>query len=104
MIEFLYFSGCPNADKTLANLRAALQELNINEDILRIKEVNDVETAKNINFPGSPTILINGKDITTGEKPTEFHFACRVYEFNGKRTGIIPKDFIITKLQEGGFL
>jgi len=89
--------------KTLVNLQEALAEIGRNEEII-VREVSEIEIAKTINFPGSPTILINGKDITRGEKPSDFHFACRVYEFDGKRTGIIPKDFIVTQLQKRGFL
>jgi len=104
MIEFLYFKGCPNAEKTLSNLKEALKELNISEKVLSIIEVKDIEMAKKINFSGSPTILVNGKDIYTLEKPKGFNFTCRVYDFEGKKIGIIPKNFIKERLIEGEIL
>lgn len=104
MIEFLYFKGCPNSEETLSNLKEALKELNISEKVLNIIEVNDIEMAKKLNFSGSPTILVNGKDIYTLEKPVGFNFTCRIYDFGGKKIGIIPKDFIKERLIKGGNL
>ena len=100
MIEFQYFNGCPNADGTLQNLHEVMAELGISETHLRFTEVPGLETAKTLNFQGSPTILLNGKDIYTGEKPTGFNYACRIYQFDGKQTGLIPKSIIKEKLDE----
>lgn len=104
MIEFLYFKGCPNSEETLSNLKEALKELNISEKVLNIIEVNDIEMAKKLNFSGSPTILVNGKDIYTLEKPVGFNFTCRIYDFGGKKSGVIPKKFIKERLIEGEIL
>lgn len=100
MIEFQFFLGCPNADKTLQNLREAMVELRITDDNLVITEVPDMESTERMNFQGSPTILINGNDINTGEEPEGFSYVCRLYEFDGERTGVIPKEFIREKLAE----
>lgn len=102
LIEFLYFEGCPNAAETLSNLKKVLKELKINDDKLKIIEVRDIEMAKNLNFSGSPTILVDGKDIYTLKKPEGFNFTCRVYDFGGKKSGIIPEDFIKERLIELG--
>jgi len=103
MIEFQYFNGCPNAEKTLSNLKELIFEGLIREDEIKITEVPDIDSARELNFQGSPTILINGRDIYTEEKPTSFNYSCRVYTINGIRTGVLPKEFIlerIKKLQE----
>ncbi|MEJ5273587.1 MAG: thioredoxin family protein [Spirochaetota bacterium] len=99
-IKFLYFDGCPNSIQTLRNLKEALNEMNISENYLEIIEVNELKLAEKINFSGSPTILLNGKDIYTDEIPVEVNYACRIYEFNGTKTGVIPKDFIKEKLKK----
>jgi hypothetical protein len=48
-------------------------------------------------FQGSPSILVDGVDIYTGVKPEGFSYSCRVYEFDGKQTGVIPREFIRAK-------
>ena len=98
MIEFQFFNGCPNADTTLKNLRAVMQELGIPEHQLRISVVPDVDSAKRLSFQGSPTILVSRKDIYTGMEPTGFSYGCRIYEFDGELTGVIPMEFIREKL------
>jgi len=103
MIEFLYFKGCPNADETLFNLKKAMKELGL-KNVISIIEVNDIEMAKNLNFARSPTILVNRKDIYTFKKPEGFNFACRIYNFGGEKSGIIPKKFIKERLMKGGIL
>lgn len=99
MIEFQYFIGCPHAKDTLRNLREVLTEMGIGEDKLQIINVPSPETAKKIKFQGSPTILVNGIDVYTGVQPEGFSYSCRVYEFKGKRTGVIPREFIGAKLE-----
>lgn len=94
MIEFQYFNGCPNADKTLINLKETLKKDEFKGIILEIIEVPDIDTSKKINFQGSPSILVNGLDIYTGIIPTESSYSCRIYNINGENSGILPRDFI----------
>ena len=37
-------------------------------------------------FPGSPTLLVNGRDVETGS-PSQVGFACRTYVVEGKPLG-----------------
>lgn len=98
MVEFQYFDGCPNADETIANLLELVKDGIISENDITVTVIPDIETAKKLNFLGSPTILINNIDIYTEETPKTFRYSCRIYEFNGKKTGIIPKDFIAKQI------
>ena len=100
MITFQYFEGCPNAQATLDNLREVGEELGIPKTDIELLEVPDPALAERNRFQGSPTILLNGKDITTGEVPSGFSYTCRVYSFDGEVTGVIPKEFIREKLSE----
>ena len=75
-------------------------ELDISEAQLKISVVPDIDTAKRLNFQGSPSILVNRKDIYTSKEPTGFSYACRLYEFDGKQAGVIPLGFIKEKLKE----
>ncbi|MGC9006645.1 MAG: alkylmercury lyase, partial [Sulfurihydrogenibium sp.] len=79
MVEFQYFEGCPNAKQTLENLLSLVKEGFLKEDEIKIVKVDSVEDAQNLNFQGSPSILYNGIDIYTLEKPSGFTYNCRTY-------------------------
>jgi hypothetical protein len=100
VITFQYFDGCPNADVTLENLYRAGEELGIPESEIELVEVPGPSLAEKHRFQGSPTILVDGRDISTGEEPSGFNYTCRVYFFGGVQTGILPKEFIGEKLKE----
>jgi len=99
-VTFQYFKGCPNSAETLKHLEQLAFEQKIKTDELEEIEVPDLDSAEKSLFQGSPTILIDGIDIYTNQKPTGFNYSCRVYDFDGKRTGIIPKEYIEMKLRE----
>ena len=74
-IELVYFDGCPNAEKARANLRevtgaggsgAPWREWNL----------SDAETPERFRRFGSPTILVDGKDVT-GADGGNAAMACR---------------------------
>lgn len=102
LITFQYFDGCPNAQTTLDNLLSVRKELGIPESSIEVVEVPDPAQAEEQEFQGSPTILVDGRDITTGEIPSGFNFTCRVYSFDGQSTGVIPREFIRARLIEWG--
>ncbi|MGC8941237.1 MAG: alkylmercury lyase, partial [Sulfurihydrogenibium sp.] len=77
MVEFQYFEGCPNAKQTLENLLSLVKDGFLKEDEIKIVKVDSVEDAQNLNFQGSPSILYNGIDIYTLEKPSGFTYNCR---------------------------
>lgn len=100
MIEFQYFEGCPNAKESLSILRAFIIGSSIPEDQLKISLIRSADMAQEVNFQGSPTILIDGIDIYTMHKPIGFNYACRLYMVNGKNTGVLPLEFISIRYKE----
>lgn len=98
-IEFLYFSGCPNSEPTLNNLLEAIKELGINIDVQKI-DVETLEKAKEVNFLGSPSIYVDGIDIYTLKKPQEVNYACRTFNIDNKKSGVLSKNFIIDRLKD----
>lgn len=92
-IKFLHFEGCPNSDTLLNNLQLATQQFNKNIELLDII-VDTPELAKKYKFLGSPTILLNGKDIEDLEFGNEPNLSCRIYI-----NGLPSVDFIINKIQ-----
>ena len=77
----------------------SMKEMGFAENDVQIIDVHSPEDAQQIKFQGSPTILANGIDIYTGVQPEGYSYSCRVYEFDGRQTGAIPKEFIREKLE-----
>ena len=100
MITFQYFKDCPHSAETLRNLLELAKDNQIPENEVHVIEVPDPASAEEHQFQGSPTILVDGVDIVTLKKPEGFNYACRIYEFNGTRTGVIPKEYIESRLRE----
>ena len=64
-IQLLWFEDCPNHEQARATLRELLQQRQPDVDVEEI-EVSDPDLADGLQFPGSPTIRINGKDVSRG--------------------------------------
>lgn len=99
-VEFQYFEGCPNATTTLGNLHELVEEGLLAPGELTVTEVSDLELAERIRFQGSPTILVNGVDLYTGKKPETMNYTCRIFQFDGVKTGVINTGFIRTRIAE----
>jgi hypothetical protein len=78
-IEFLYFAACPNAPQALALLREVLRAENIPGEIELIA-VETEEAAQRYGFIGSPTIRVEGVDVSPPSAPTAPSLACRLYQ------------------------
>jgi hypothetical protein len=94
-ITFLSFEGCPNTPAMLESLQKAVNTLDIKSQIERLNiyelaERNDIRAGY-----GSPTILVNGKDLFGAPIPQSSEPTCRFY---GK---VLPgKDDIASSLCE----
>jgi hypothetical protein len=75
-VQLLVFSGCPLAGAARESLRKALAELRITS----YSEVDllDPATPAELRTWGSPTILVDGEDVTGG-RPGD-GIGCRVYQ------------------------
>jgi len=78
-VEFLYFEGCPSYKRAWADLLAVVAENNF-DVVVRPINIDSLEKAEKLIFAGSPTILINGRDLEnySGENI----MACRIYQEN----------------------
>jgi hypothetical protein len=76
-IEVLYVSDCPNHAVALRRVREALSLERVQANLSEVL-VQDTEAARSLQFPGSPTIRVNGRDV---EPSTErsFGLMCRLY-------------------------
>jgi hypothetical protein len=75
-IELLHFEGCPGSAKALSILEEALAEDGISAEVKPVV----IGSEDRFDSPGSPTILVNGKDLLPVEERPDTHEAsCRIY-------------------------
>src|SRR5262249_43848967 len=74
-VEVLYVPGCANYEAAVQRVRKVLAAQGIQADLCEIA-VNSEEQARQLEFPGSPTIRIDGEDI---EPSNNVSLACRLY-------------------------
>lgn len=74
-VTLLYFEGCPSWKTVDHRLRALADELGFD---LAYQRVETPEAAEQWRFHGSPTVLIDGRDVfATGDEPVGL--SCRIY-------------------------
>ncbi|MGB6822743.1 MAG: hypothetical protein WBE21_11740 [Candidatus Acidiferrales bacterium] len=98
-IEVLYFSGCPNFSLAIARVQEALAVANIQAEIREVV-VRDNSDALRLEFPGSPTIRVNGRDVdpsASGEQNVGLQ--CRLYS-GTQNPGAPDREFIVRALRE----
>ena len=92
IVQFLSFPGCPLESRARAELEKALAECGL--DRYDNVDVMAEQTADELKAWGSPTILVNGKDVTG--HPVGDGVGCRVYS-GGK--GVPDAQTIVEFLQ-----
>lgn len=89
MIEFLYWEGCPSHDRALALLVEEMNALGLARDELRTIEVFTHADAEREKFIGSPTIRVDGKDVSD-PGDTQYGLECRLYYHRDGRPSPLP--------------
>jgi hypothetical protein len=101
LVEILYFDGCPNHHPALAMVERVSRELGIEPEI-RLVNVPDDETARQVRFLGSPTIRVDGRDVDpdTAERD-DYGLSCRVFRTD---SGIVgqPEERWVRDALSGG--
>ncbi len=80
-IEVLYVPGCPNFQPAVERIQKVLVSESLRADIERIPVTSEV-AAGALEFPGSPTIRVNGTDVEPNHKNAT-GLACRLYANGG---------------------
>jgi hypothetical protein len=91
-LQFLSMQNCPNVSPVWDSLQSALAELHYNQPIEKL-DVNELSENQDKRAGyGSPTILINGKDLFDSPAPATSNPSCRYYP-NGlpNAAGIIAR-------------
>jgi len=93
-IQFLYYEQCPSHPAAKERLETVMKEEGIKTEIEMI-EIQSLEQVKHSIFPGSPTILINGKDIDPPSPNAISALTCRAYRVEGGRISPLPSKNMI---------
>lgn len=96
-IEFQCFTGCPSHKQALERLKKVLGDSGV-EAVIEIVEVESWQQAAGLGFIGSPTILVDGRDIDpTGREGLPVGLACRVYRHQDGRISPLPSEDLIRR-------
>jgi len=100
MVELIYSQECPNVERARERL---LQAFSAVGKTPRWQEWdrNDSASPARARAYGSPTILINGRDVTGVDPSADGADACRVYASSGTFDGAPAIDSIADALREG---
>jgi hypothetical protein len=88
-IELLWWEGCPSTEAALAELRRALDEVGLSEAEIRTREIQSEDEAGELRFAGSPTVLIDGRDVADAAGQP-IGLSCRVYRTRDGRISPTP--------------
>jgi hypothetical protein len=78
-VELQWWEGCPSTERARGELRQVLDDLDLDGVKIRMREIAGDDEARTMRFPGSPTILINGRDVVTPDPAEPIGLTCRVY-------------------------
>ena len=88
-VELLWWDGCPSHPQALRELREVLRSEGLDPDVVEQRHIDSVEQAERERFLGSPTILVDGRDVVPAdEEPVGL--ACRVYRLRDGRPSPTP--------------
>jgi hypothetical protein len=88
-IEFLFFADCPSHEEALELLQSVLAAHEIEREI-EVHEVSSDEEAARFDFPGSPTIRIDGRDVDPAGASGRPVLSCRIYRLPDGRVSPLP--------------
>jgi hypothetical protein len=88
-IELRYWDGCPSHPEALRLLRDVLRERGLDVEV-DLREVATHAEAERLGFPGSPTILVDGRDVDPDGAANPPALNCRIYHLPDGKVSPIP--------------
>ena len=95
-VRFLFYEDCPSHEPALERLRGVLAEEGIDADV-EVVEIESEEQAQELRFVGSPTILVNGRDIDPPPPHSHHGLSCRAYRLEDGRISPLPSRGMIRR-------
>ncbi|MBI5466826.1 MAG: DUF2703 domain-containing protein [Candidatus Kerfeldbacteria bacterium] len=98
-IELFYFDGCPNHEIALQVLTDALDSLDVQAEVSRVRVADDKDAVAK-RFLGSPSIRIDGRDLEIKEEAESgYSMRCRRYRDGDRIVGYPPKELVLSALR-----
>jgi hypothetical protein len=88
-IRFLFYEECSSHEPALERLREVLVEEGFDTNV-EVVRVESEEQAHALCFVGSPTILVNGRDIDPPPPDSRYALTCRTYHLEDGRISPLP--------------
>ncbi len=89
-ITIQFFDGCPHCELAERRLRQALADIGREDVQITQQRIDSPEDAHRLDFHGSPTFLVNGRDpFAGGEAPASL--GCRVYQTEEEGAPSVPQ-------------
>ena len=96
-IVFLYWEGCPSHPGARRLLDEVLAEKELSVTVEEVEVLTD-EDAERFEFPGSPTIQVNGVDVDPeGAALMGTALTCRLYRLEDGRPSPLPSKEMIRR-------
>ena len=93
-VKLIWFADCPNHVEARRVLREVLAELAPGTPIEDI-DASDPAVARELRFPGSPTIRVDGRDVDPSYVDPGDHMPrCRLYRTPAGLTGLPEREWI----------
>jgi hypothetical protein len=99
-VRLVYFDGCPNWQLARKRLRQVLDWLGRADVPIKGVRVGTLDEAMAAGFAGSPTILIDGRDLCPHSTVCTGGVACRLYRTPAGSAGAPPVEDIMGALSE----
>ena len=103
-IEVLYVAECPSHPAAVTLVKEVLAAQGVAAEVQEVL-VSDERMVNELEFLGSPTIRVNGRDVAPEvQKSQSFALSCRLYA-GSKRIGVPPADLVhqaVIKAREAG--
>jgi hypothetical protein len=88
-IDFLFWRGCPSHPEARELLDEVLAARGIEAEVVE-REVLSAEEARELAFPGSPTIRVDGRDVDLDGASARPSLTCRIYHLPDGRVSPVP--------------
>lgn len=100
-IEFFFWEDCPSHPQALQLVQEVMAEVGIQVPIEKIEVLTDKDAAR-LEFPGSPTIRVDGVDIDpAGAAQMGTALTCRIYILEDGRYSPVPSKEMLRRALVG---
>jgi hypothetical protein len=92
-VEIWAWSGCPSHEAAGEQLATALGELGFGDVPVGVRWVETDEEAERLGFVGSPTVVVDGRDVLPPPPGTPPSLTCRIYHHRDGRVSPLPDPY-----------